>query len=216
MNLGNVIRRLRKAKGWTLHKMCEEIHGGIQPGHLSRIERNELLPNVLIARNIARALGTTIDLILSESEGGHLAKIQDDPIQRVPVLSWVQAGNWTDAEKAVLPEMCDKWIVAPRANLPPRCYALEVRGDSMQSPYKASFPEGCFILVDPNKQADNMSYVVAMTADTEQATFKQLVTDGAEKYLKPLNPQYPLIKIEQEIIICGVVFDMVCHVDQGF
>ena len=97
MNFGNVIRRLRKAKGWTLQRVCEEMNGVIQTGHLSRIERGELTPSVYIARNIARALGTSLDSMLAEADGGPLAQVVPDPAQRVPVLSWVQAGLWTSS-----------------------------------------------------------------------------------------------------------------------
>ena len=44
--------------------------------------------------------------------------------------------------------------------------------------------------------------------DTNQATFKQLVIDGPRRYLKPLNPRYPVIPIEREARICGVVREM--------
>ncbi|EAZ2875470.1 helix-turn-helix domain-containing protein [Vibrio cholerae] len=215
MNFGNVIRRLRKAKGWTLQRVCEEMNGAIQTGHLSRVERGELTPSVYIARNIARALGTSLDSMLAEADGGPLAQVVPDPAQRVPVLSWVQAGLWTSSPTGVVPELCDKWVVAPRAKLPPRCYALEVRGDSMQAQYGMSFPEGCYIIVDPNRVPENKSFVVAMQTNAEEATFKQLIIEGADKYLKPLNPQYPLLKIDQEVITCGVVIDMVCHLANG-
>ena len=49
--------------------------------------------------------------------------------------------------------------------------------------------------------------VVALD-DTNQATFKQLVIDGARRYLKPLNPRYPIIPVERDARICGVVREM--------
>ena len=39
----------------------------------------------------------------------------------------------------------------------------------------------------------------------EEATFKEYVEDAGIRYLKPLNPQYPTIKMDETMHICGVV-----------
>ncbi|EBM5549197.1 LexA family transcriptional repressor, partial [Salmonella enterica] len=40
-----------------------------------------------------------------------------------------------------------------------------------------------------------------------EATFKKLVMDAGRKFLKPLNPQYPMIEINGNCKIIGVVVD---------
>jgi SOS-response transcriptional repressor LexA len=44
-----------------------------------------------------------------------------------------------------------------------------------------------------------------MLTDANEATFKKLVIDAGKTYLKPLNPQYPLIPINGNCRIIGVV-----------
>ncbi len=40
---------------------------------------------------------------------------------------------------------------------------------------------------------------------SNEATIKKLVIDGPKRYLKPLNPAYPVIEIDSSCTICGVV-----------
>ena len=49
--------------------------------------------------------------------------------------------------------------------------------------------------------------VVAKLEDEQQATFKQLIIEGDQKFLKPLNPAWPepILKINGNATICGVV-----------
>lgn len=61
------------------------------------------------------------------------------------------------------------------------------------------------IVVDPELLYSLGSLVVARLDDSREAIFKQLVLDGEQKYLKPLNSQYPAIPINGNCTIIGVV-----------
>ena len=52
------------------------------------------------------------------------------------------------------------------------------------------------LIVDPERACHAGDYVIAKDVQTQRATFKQLVTDGARWYLKAINPAYPMIKID--------------------
>lgn len=123
----------------------------------------------------------------------------------VPLISWVQAGNWnevTDIHSVGQGEA----FVPTTANVGSRGFALRLPGDSMEP----EFPEGAIIIVDPDREPINGSYVVARLDEDMEATFKQLVLDGSRKYLKPLNPRYPLLEVNgKKVTICGVVIQMV-------
>lgn len=86
-------------------------------------------------------------------------------------------------------------------------YAMHVKGDSMTSPLgnSISFQEGSLIIIDPDKEPTHGNFVIALLPKSNEATFKQYVNDGGIYYLKPLNPQYPITKIEKGTLICGVV-----------
>lgn len=69
------------------------------------------------------------------------------------------------------------------------------------------FPAGVFIVVEPDMDPQPGDYVIAKNGD--EATFKQLVKDGADWYLKPLNPRYPIKPLESPCKIIGVVREQV-------
>ncbi len=127
------------------------------------------------------------------------------PTQRpIPVLSWEQVSEFMNTKIAAneleeyLPNFCtDKshW------------YALRIKGDAMTSPLGnvRSFHKGDFLIVDPEKNAVHGNFVIAVLPHSKEATFKQYVVDGGVRYLKPLNPQYPITQIDDSTHICGVV-----------
>ncbi len=82
-------------------------------------------------------------------------------------------------------------------------YALRVHGDSMVSDTGDSFPEGSILIVEPEMEARPGDYVIAMN-DANETTFKQLVKDGGDLYLKPLNTRYPIKRLDGSHVI-GVV-----------
>ena len=124
---------------------------------------------------------------------------------KIPLLNWVQAGDWTEIADGVGYEDVEEWReVTGKAH--ERCFSLRVKGDSMENPNgKKSIPEGAVIVVDPDLPYSSGSLVVARLDGSKEAIFKQLVIDGEQKYLKPLNPQYPAIPINGSCTIIGVV-----------
>lgn len=208
--IGQILRRIRREKLWTIAYTCGQADDLIDSGNLSRIERGETIPNLVAGYKLAEALGVRLEDIFAEIEGriprphGHE--------QKVPVLSWVQAGAMCSSPAGSALQEPENWIIAPRKDISKSAYALQVRGDSMQSLSGMSFPDGCHIIVDPEKVPEHRSYVIAMTRDTEESTFKQLMKDGNKFFLKPLNPQYPVISATDDMLICGVVTDMVARV----
>ena len=77
----------------------------------------------------------------------------------------------------------------------------------MTSPFpgQKSYPEGSLIYVDPEKQATNGCRVIAKLIDSNEVTFKEFREDGGKKYLRPINPQYPMQEMTDGAHICGVI-----------
>ena len=121
----------------------------------------------------------------------------------VPLISWVQAGEWAEIVDTFQPGEADEWRETT-ANVGPHAFALRVQGDSMTSPAGISIPEGSVVIIDPDADYHNGSIVVAKLVDTQEATLKKLVIDGPNKYLKPLNPSYAPIPINGNCRIIGV------------
>lgn len=125
---------------------------------------------------------------------------------KVPLISYVQAGKWSETIEFMPDEAID-WLPCPICHSS-RTFALRVRGESMYNPHKKpSFEEGDLIFVDPEKQPVNGSLVVVRLENENEATFKKLIIDGEKKYLSALNPAWPepIIHINSNAKICGVV-----------
>ncbi|MCK0153881.1 XRE family transcriptional regulator [Alcanivorax sp. S6407] len=121
-----------------------------------------------------------------------------------PVISWVQAGEWTEAIDIYQPGYGDSYeSVSDQSS--PNVFWLKVVGDSMTAPSGLSIPEGHLILVDPDKDPINGNLVVAKLEESQEVTFKKLVIDAGQKYLKPLNPNYKTLPINGNCRIVGVV-----------
>ena len=66
---GNVIRRCREAAGLSQEDLAERA--GLHRTYISMLERGLRMPSILVVKQLARALATTMASILDEVEGGH-------------------------------------------------------------------------------------------------------------------------------------------------
>ena len=167
---------------------------------------------------LAKVMGTTADQLLKgrsvpiESNGStessnvaHLAAKA-----KVPLISWVQAGELADVQDIFHPGDAIKWTEAYYSRPSKSAYALQVDGDSMTSqfPGAQSFPDGTIIIVDPDAGYQPGDYVIAKDVATQKATFKQLMSDGSRWYLKPINQTYPTIEIDDPALrVIGKVIE---------
>lgn len=129
-----------------------------------------------------------------------------DPKGRYPMLSWVSAGEWNEAVEPYSINEINEWYESD-VPIQGSGFWLKVEGDSMTAPIGQSIPEGHSVLVDTGREAKNGSLVVAKLTDANEATFKKLVVDGGQRYLKGLNPAWPMIPINGNCRIIGVVVE---------
>ncbi|AWK13299.1 LexA family transcriptional regulator [Candidatus Fukatsuia symbiotica] len=160
-----------------------------------------------LARHIEKCFSLPVGWLDKEHLATDTATFQDIStinfeIRMIPIISWVQAGAWTEinhtevdlslTEKYSCPIPCGKMT-----------YILRVIGDSMIDEYKP----GDMIFVDPEVAPVHGDDVVALCIDSSEATFKRLVEDSGKKYLKALNKNWPeqYIKINGNCSIIGTV-----------
>ena len=125
----------------------------------------------------------------------------------LPLISWVQAGEWTEIQDGLEPNQAEEWLPCP-INHGPNAYILRVKGISMENlGARPSFSEGDLIFVDPDKSPEHRSLVVVRLDDDPEATFKQLLIEGPKRYLRALNPAWPtpVVEINGNTTMCGVV-----------
>ena len=122
----------------------------------------------------------------------------------VPLITWEQAGDWKNSVNNLGP-----WPggdpVPTTAPIHRHTYALKVTNDSMTSNSGGlSFPVGTILVVEPEMEFISGDFVVVKVGDDEP-TVKQVVKDGPDWFLVPLNSRYPVKPLPEGAKICGVV-----------
>lgn len=118
----------------------------------------------------------------------------------VPLLSSVQAGNFKEFVDNFSCHPSEAEAIATAVPVHQYTFALRVEGDSMEPDFKA----GMIIIIEPELDPLPNDYIVAKNG-SEETTFKQLVKDGGDWFLKPLNERYPMRLLTPEMRIMGVV-----------
>lgn len=102
------------------------------------------------------------------------------------MISDVQAGSFTEHVDNFHPGDGGMELIPTTVPIKRYTFALRVAGDSMEP----EFREGMILVIEPELDPMPGDFVVAKNGDG--TTFKQLVKDGDDWYLKPLNPRYPI------------------------
>lgn len=207
----DLAKTLMKIRGITQEQLAE--HLGITKGAVSHwlnarrepsLEEIARILEFLGKRNFSVGAG---GLIIDETLKGDVEYIGPyKPGKKYPVLSKVQAGAWSEACEPYALKEIDLWLESD-AHTQGEAFWLEVEGDSMTAPMGLSIPEGTFVLFDTGREAVNGNLVIAKLVDDNEATFKKLVIDGSQKFLKGLNPQWPMMPINGNCRIIGVAVE---------
>ena len=138
---------------------------------------------------------------LESSQGVAISNVSPGPDIRgsVPLLSSVQAGAFREVLDRYSGDdgMMDQIPTTVPVNR--YTFALRVQGDSMEP----KFTEGMLLIVEPELDAQHNDYVIVKNG-SEETTFKRLVRDGEDWFLKPLNDRYPIKPLGRNTIV-GVV-----------
>ncbi|EOQ63933.1 hypothetical protein F935_01563 [Acinetobacter calcoaceticus ANC 3811] len=203
--IGQRIRALRRAKKLTQVQLAKIA--GVSSPAVTEWEKDSYLPKAGSLEAMANAFGVTTEYILS---GKGETSTQDStnvaPVQAkmAPVLSWVQAGLFTNVQSVDLTQV-EEWLPLPEECT--NCFYLKVQGVSNQP----DFLEGDYILVDPDVYySDMQSGDMVVVRRFEDATFKKLVieTDGS-RFLQALNPKFEpnIIPLDEHCHFVGQVVD---------
>ncbi len=169
-------------------------------------------PKAQNLKDIARFLGVTDDWLLfgkgvsprldNNVDIANKIELSGKPI---PVISWVAAGSFSATETVIKDAEVEEWL-PPNKDCGKNGYGLIVTGISM-SP---KFEIGDRIYVNPDIQTFDLIsgdlVIVSCSGDTE-ATFKKLIIEGSDRYLQPLNPNWPeqIIKLAEDCRLVGKV-----------
>lgn len=205
--LGSRIKHFRKARRMSQAALADAC-GWSSQSRVGNYESDIRQPSLDDLDLLASALGISVPVLMGKQDlATNVAEVgvgYSTGRRRAPVISWVQAGEWNDIMDEFQPGHAEEWEPVPDA-ASQYCFWLRVVGDSMTATAGVSIPEGALILVDPEAPVVSGCLVVAKLIDSDQATFKRYIEDAGHKYLKPLNPAYPVIEVNGNCRIVGVV-----------
>lgn len=128
---------------------------------------------------------------------------------KIPLISYVQAGVWTEAVDSFHPGDADDWLLTD-LELSGLAFALQIKGDSMLP----EFNPGDRVIIDPDVAPQPGDFVVAKNGH-EEATFKKYRPRSVDANgntifeLVPLNEDYASIR--SDITPVKIVGTMVEH-----
>lgn len=203
--IGQRIRALRRAKKLTQVQLAKIA--GVSSPAVTEWEKDSYLPKAGSLEAMANAFGVTTEFILTgKGEIPVQASTNVAPVQArmAPVLSWVQAGNFTNVESVDMSQVVE-WFPLPDDC--EKCFYLKVKGVSNEP----DFIEGDYIVVDPTVHySDMQSGDIIVVRNDKDATFKKLVieSDGS-RYLKAINPNFHpnILPIDENCHFIGQVID---------
>lgn len=203
---GSRLLALRKERKLTQVQLGKLV--GVSDVTIGYWEKDQNQPGGLSLTKLAKYFGVTENYLLTGKEETSNVSSTVLGAMQVPVISWVQAGSWTNESEANTLEGTTEFILTTDLHSM-GTFALKVKGKSMEP----EFAEGDTIVVDPDLRPNPGDYVVAKNGST-QATFKKYrsrgITENGEDVfeLVPLNPDYATLKSALEpISIIGVVVE---------
>lgn len=224
-DIGAKIAQAREKSGMNQSDLARSV--GVTPQAVQKWESGGSKPRFNRLRDVAAAIGIELRELIAgtayEQALGDIATEAEVPTSSIPTkramsgsrrpgqipkISWVQAGDFSEAIDIYAAGYADEWMYCPFPH-GSGSFVLEVVGESMYDPTgPKSYAPGDCIAVDPTREASNRSMVVVKLTDDNRATFKQLIIDpDGTKMLKALNPNWPkqFIEINGNARIVGVV-----------
>ncbi|MBL0572200.1 LexA family protein [Aeromonas hydrophila] len=208
MRVGAKIRALRKERKMTISELATQVDSDV--GNISRLERDIQGFSPQLLSKIAEALSVPVAELFSDQQPAQHQNMElaTPDIHRIPVITYVQAGVWTETSEI---RECDGNMayITTDLDLGQRAFAIVIRGNSMEP----EFTEGDLVLIDPDEPLHPGDFVVAKNGE-EEATFKKYRPrgygeDGQEIFeLAPLNDDYPTMRSDrQHIQIIGTMVE---------
>ncbi|MFI2816785.1 LexA family protein [Vreelandella lionensis] len=217
MEFKDRLKKARKLAGLNQAELAQKI--GVQQTSISDLERGKS-KSTSFSTQIAHELGVSALWLATgkgEMNAGAVSSATDNNVSmaptplryyRYPVISSVQAGKFAECV-VPYPAGMEEQHESTDYDAKGPAFWLEVSGDSMTAPagVRPSIPEGTLVLVDTGIEATPGKLVVAQLDESNEATFKKYIIESGQKYLKPLNPAYPLIPINGNCRILGVAVE---------
>jgi len=157
-------------------------------------------PSATHIPKLAKLLNVTETWLInggSYSQRSNSSEIDQRPMQKIPLVSLSQAGDWRNLMNQT--NEFSEWTPVTD-DVSPHAFSVEMDNDSMTG----LIPEGAIVIFDPDLTPRSGQIVLANIGNT--AVIKKLVIDGPSAYLAPINSGYKTIELESlsQIVATGI------------
>jgi repressor LexA len=194
--IGEIIRELRKSRGWTQGKLEDISH--VKRSTISLIEkRKTAMPDTENMDKLAKAFKMTVDDLLSLRTKEKTASLKMLEVIEIQVKGVVPVGYpFIEEENAIgvltLPQEEMKTVKDIES-----LYALRIQGESLSGD---GIHDGDYIIVnqDYGSFVNDKVYVVRIG---EEVTVKHVHRENGKVQLVPSSPEYPIMEFKNIEII---------------
>ena len=165
---------------------CRKVD--IDSSHISQIKNPNNKKN--LGEKLARKIESALNLPTGWMDRDHTNILIKDAIPlifKVPILDYIQAGNFTEIGFDGIDPIGWDIVTEDLKDT----FALIIRGDSMEPTLK----EGMTVYIRPQPTAEIGNIIVAQINGDTEATVKRYKKDAGTIYLVPDNKEYDTIKI---------------------
>lgn len=200
MKLGEIIKSYREIHNLSQREFAKI--SDISHSYIAMLERDlrystntKISPTLDALNKIAGAMGMELDILLAKMDDTYISFKDTPHFNSIPLVGIVKAGYDYLAEQNIVGYVdCD---IKDKEN----CFALKVKGDSMQP----ILYEGDIIIV--RKQSDIESGQVAVVLIGNECTVKKVIKHDSSIELVAFNSYYPPRTLEKDFIIIGKVIE---------
>ncbi|MBA2652074.1 MAG: helix-turn-helix domain-containing protein [Tatlockia sp.] len=172
---------------------------GISASDLSRktgIDRS-VLHKILNGSTKNPTIGSLTALIAHYSFNEIVLGSDNYEVNEVPIFSWEEAATL----RRHFISNTKRRTIKVGLNVSQNAFALII-----EYTLDSRFPIGTVLIIDPEKEVKNLSYVIVKEQESQLPFMKRYVLDGSISYLKSLDPTFPSVKFDSSIFtIVGVV-----------
>lgn len=119
---------------------------------------------------------------------------------KLPIIDWSNIRNWKETIKELKTQHNNDWILVD-SSIEKGQFACKITGESMWP----NLQDNSIVIIDPERKAKNKDFVVAHIKAMDDVIVRQLIIEGKYNFLKASNPIFPIIQIEDNDDIIGVI-----------
>lgn len=192
--MGSRAKQLREILGYSINKVAKEV--GVTYQIISKIEAGIIKsPRGSTLYKLAKTLKTTPEYLI---EGEGFSRVYDDVKNKIPVLTAKEAIEWCSTDIKYIIAHDKEYLNNPLDLLEKNVFAFKIATDAMSGNDEKSIQKGSIAICKPTKEIKQNKIFLFYDKNEGGVFIREIIFDG-KTYLKPLNHQFGMIELLENI-----------------